>query len=433
MSGERDFVCGFYGARDGYEVPAALQEAGWLEVLLTDFYGSSGLLAKSGLARAVRKHEKLPADKVRGSLGLALARRVCGKVFSDPEQRNLWPDALLSGRIMRAAERRNAHIFTYEPYAVPRPPGGFPDGRKQVVFYYHPHVDTEDAIYREDEKRWPKFHAQSGLLASPWRRRTADAWKQADLVLCASSFTKQSLIAAGMPEERGIVVPYGTAQPKAELTKVTSSGSLVTGEKTALQLEKLTGRREGGETLPATSDSPHVTAPLRLLFVGRNPLRKGLHHLLMAWNAADKQAGDLLTIVCSARPLEMQRLVEGRNDVRWLDSVSGEELDRLYAEADALVVPSLCEGFGHVYLEAMGHGCAVIGTRNSALPNIGDESQGVFNIDVGDVEGLAQVISRASADPLIFRNVREAARQRAGDFTWERFRNRLTSALRDNL
>jgi hypothetical protein len=218
MSEQRKFVCGFYGARDGYELPVALHEAGWLEVLLTDFYGSSGLLAKSGLARAVREHEKLPAEKVRGSLGLAMARRVCGKVFSDPEQRNLWPDALLSGRIMREAAQRNAHIFTFEPYAVPRPTGGFPDGRKQVVFYYHPHVDTEDAIYRDDEKRWPKFHEQSGLLDSPWRRRTADAWKHADLVLCASSFTKQSLIAAGMEERRIAVVPYGTAQPRAELT-----------------------------------------------------------------------------------------------------------------------------------------------------------------------------------------------------------------------
>jgi glycosyltransferase involved in cell wall biosynthesis len=153
----------------------------------------------------------------------------------------------------------------------------------------------------------------------------------------------------------------------------------------------------------------------------------------MAWNAADKRAGDLLTIVCAARPLEMQRLVEGRKDVRWLDSVSGEELDRLYAEADALVVPSLCEGFGHVYLEAMSRGCVVVGTRNSALPDIGNETRGVFTVDVGDVEGLAQVISRASADPLIFRHVGEAARQRAGAFTWEKFRKGIVEATKSLL
>jgi len=462
MTNIRDFVCGFYGARDGYEVPAALHRAGLLNVLLTDFYGAGGFPAKWGLVRAMREHAALPASKVRGSMGLTLAKRLCGKIFTDPERRNLWPDALLSRRIAQEGSRRNAHIFTYEPYAVPRPRDGFPNGRKQVVFYYHPHVDTEDAIYREDEKRWPKFHEQSGLLDSPWRRRTADAWKHADLVLCASSFTKQSLIAAGMEERRIDVVPYGTAQRKAGVTswraevgcrrpEVRDQSSEAGGEpeRSVDSVRRSRGQRpedryqgsvfrrnglsvekqQPESSLPATSDSPHVTAPLRLLFVGRNPLRKGLHHLLMAWNAAEKQPGDLLTIVCAAKPLEMQRLCEGRDDVRWLGSVSGEELDRLYAEADALVVPSLCEGFGHVYLEAMGRGCAVVGTRNSALPDIGDETQGVFTVDVGDVEGLAQLISRASADPLTFRNAGGAARQRAMEFTWERFREKIVSAL----
>lgn len=435
MSGQRKFVCGFYGARDGYEVPVALAEAGLLEVLLTDFYGRSGLLAKSGLARAMREHDLLPGDKVRGSLSLTLARRLCGKVFSDPEQRNLWPDQLLSNRIAREAGRSNAHILTYEPYAVARPPGGFSDGRKQVVFYYHPHVDTEDAVYREDEKQWPKFHQQSGLLASPWRRRTADAWKYADLVICASSFTKQSLIAAGMEARRIAVVPYGTAQPKAEAREVTSNGSLVAG---GGKRPEVGGQRSAnggrmsvvGESLLVTRNPPPATKSLRLLFVGRGPLRKGLHHLLMAWNAANKKPGDLLTIVCAAKPLEMQRLVEGRDDVRWLDSLSGEELTELYRESDALVVPSLCEGFGHVYLEAMGHGCAVVGTRNSALPDIGHEKQGVFTVEVGDVDGLARLISEASSDPSMFRNVSEAAKRGASEFTWERFRLGIVEAIR---
>jgi len=150
----------------------------------------------------------------------------------------------------------------------------------------------------------------------------------------------------------------------------------------------------------------------------------------MAWNAAKKRPGDLLTIVCAAKPLEMQRLVEGRDDVRWLDSLSGKELAELYRESDALVVPSLCEGFGHVYLEAMGHGCAVVGTRNSALPDIGNEKQGVFAVEVGDVDGLARLISDASADPSMFRDVSEAAKRRAREFTWERFRVGIVEAIR---
>lgn len=446
MNKVKKFVCGFYGARDNYEVPAALQEAGLLDVLLTDFYGDGGLVAKRWRPKAVRQHELLPPDRVHGSAMLLMTKQISGRLFADPERRNLWPDALLSRRIAREAERRDGHIITYEPYAVTRPAGGFPKKRKQVVFYYHPHVDTEDAIYREDETRWPAFYGEVRVTKSPWRRRTADAWKQADLVLCASSFTKQSLVDAGMEEERIVVVPYGTARPKAE---VTSNESLVTGGE---ERPEARGQRSAdggwmsetgcrrpkdrganplvGESLPVTRNSPCATGSLRLLFVGRNPLRKGLHHLLMAWNAANKRSGDLLTIVCAARPLEMRRLIEGRDDVRWLETVSGEDLAQLYRDSDALVVPSLCEGFGHVYLEAMGHGCAAVGTRNSALPDIGDEKQGVLTIGVGDVDGLTRLISEASSDPSIFRSLGGAAKQRASEFTWERFRQGIVSATR---
>jgi glycosyltransferase involved in cell wall biosynthesis len=142
----------------------------------------------------------------------------------------------------------------------------------------------------------------------------------------------------------------------------------------------------------------------------------------MAWNSADKQPGDLLTIVCSARPPALQKLAEGRRDVRWLESVSGFELEKLYGEADALVVPSLCEGFGHVYLEAMGHGCAVVGTLNSALPDIGGEDQGVFLVNPGEVGELTRMISKASVDPSMFRSKSDAAKSRASEFTWEKFR-----------
>lgn len=386
------FVCGFYGARDGYEVPAALHEAGMLEVLLTDAYGSGGLLASGGLVRAVRENADLPRSKVRSSLFLAVVKQACGRMFSDPERRNLRPDALLSRALGRMARRRHAHIFTYEPYAVPRPRGGFPDGRRQVVFFYHPHVDAEDAIYDSDRLRFPEAHAGAVGSASPWRRRTADAWRYADLVLCASTFTKQTLLAAGLTAERCVVVPYGT-RPVA-----------------GARME-----RHGG---------------LKLLFVGRNPLRKGLHHVLAAWAESRKGPNDHLTVVCRERPEAIRRMTEGLADVRWRADVTPEELARLYEESDALVVPSLCEGFGHVYLEAMSRGCAVVGTPNSALPDIGGEDAGVFVCQPGNVGALTTLISTAASAPELFRRCSAAAAERAAAFTWGRFRAGVVGAAR---
>jgi glycosyltransferase involved in cell wall biosynthesis len=388
MNGKK-FVCGFYGARDSYQVPLALEEAGQLDCLLTDYYGEGRL--PGAVMRTRREEKNLPVSKVRGSLVALLTRKLSGKLIADLELRNHLPDRMLARRLARHAAKSGADIFTYEPYAVDR--SQLPPGCRQIVFYYHPHVDTEDAIYAQDRDRFPDVYAGYPVTSSRWRRRTADAWRQADLILCASSFTKQSLVKAGMPEEKVIVIPYGTSMER---------------------------RAETGDRRQESAAS--LRRPLRLLFVGRGPVRKGLHHLLMAWNAASKQQGDVLTIVCSARPPALQRLAEGRGDVRWLESVSGLGLQELYGEADALVVPSLCEGFGHVYLEAMGHGCGVVGTCNSALPDIGGEDQGVFFVDPGNVDQLERIISKASADPSMFRSRSDAAKRRASEFTWEKFR-----------
>jgi glycosyltransferase involved in cell wall biosynthesis len=389
---KNSLVCGFFGARDGYEIPVALQEAGLLSILLTDYYGEVPWLKKLGLVRAERYHPKLDPRKVCGSAWLTFAKKISERLFADPELQNHLPDLWLSAQIGKTAAREKAHIFTYEPYAVPRPEGGFSHCRKQILFHCHPHVECEDRIFTEDQKKYPEFYHGSKVNESPYRRRTADAWRQADLILCASSFTRDSLVAAGMPGGRCRVIPYGT-RPRFEDIEV---------------------KRDG---------------PLKLLFVGRNPLRKGLHHLLLGWREAKKKTGDRLTVVSLAPERPLQELATEQDDVVWKDSVSGEELGRLYQEADALVVPSLSEGFGHVYLEAMGYGCAVVGTGNSALPDLGGEEEGVFQTVAGESGPLAELISKVSVAPGIFRSRSEAARQRSRKFTWEKFRAGIREAV----
>ena len=323
-----------------------------------------------------------------------LLQRIAGYLIREEELRNHLADWWLARKLGRLAQRGGCHILTYEPYAVPRPAGGFPNGRRQILFHFHPHVDREDEIYAKDQKEFPECYRELKVTESPHRKRTAAAWRQADLILCASSFTRDSLVAAGMPKEMCRVVPYGVKPPPA-----------------------------------GNGASRH--GPLKLLFVGRNPLRKGLHHLLLAWRAAKKRNGDRLTIVCAAPERAVRELAVGQADVVWKESVSGEELTRLYWEADALVVPSLCEGFGHVYLEAMGHGCAAVGTAHSALPDLGGENEGVFLVPAGEPERLAELIGKASADPGIFRSRSEAARERVADFTWAKFREGVKAAVRE--
>lgn len=399
------YVCAHCSGRDWYQLPAALEEAGILELFCTDFYSTKSNAAWFGSAKARGRRAadgSFPDGKVKISWGTVAMQQVSRMLIRDNELRAKVPDDVLMHMLRRVAAARGASILTYEPWAVKRPVGGFPGGRRQVVFHCHPHVDTEDRIYAQDRAGYPDFYRSSHVTLSPWRRRTADAWKQADLVICASSFSKASLMAAGLPESKCAVVPYGTGRPSAEAHAPTHVAS-----------ENFCGRGR-----------------LNLLFVGRNPLRKGLHHLLLAWKAAKRKPGDKLTIVCRGKTQNLAAL-SLQEGVDWRDSVPEDELHRLYRESDALVVPSLCEGFGHVYLEAMSHGCPVVGTDHSVLADIGSEEAGVFRVEVGNVAQLTELITAASSNPLVFASKREKAALQPARFSWEAFRNGVAAAIKE--
>lgn len=69
-----------------------------------------------------------------------------------------------------------------------------------------------------------------------------------------------------------------------------------------------------------------------------------------------------------------------------------DNVENLYDEADFLVLPSLYEGFGLVYLEAISRGLPVITSRNSAAIEIfGEDYPGFF--DIGNSDELASIIS----------------------------------------
>ena len=72
-----------------------------------------------------------------------------------------------------------------------------------------------------------------------------------------------------------------------------------------------------------------------------------------------------------------------------------QELRRQYARSDIVVLPSLIEGFGLVYLEALASGCYCLGTENTGLPDVvSSESIGLV-FPVGSVDRLSEALENA--------------------------------------
>ena len=78
--------------------------------------------------------------------------------------------------------------------------------------------------------------------------------------------------------------------------------------------------------------------------------------------------------------------------------VDDDRLDALLRGADALVHPSLYEGFGLVVVEAMARGTPVVAADATALPETGGRRRGDFDpLDAADIAAAIRAVARRPA------------------------------------
>jgi glycosyltransferase involved in cell wall biosynthesis len=132
--------------------------------------------------------------------------------------------------------------------------------------------------------------------------------------------------------------------------------------------------------------------PVRYLFVGRLIERKGIDVLLDAFREVD---GGELWIAGDGplRPL-VQRAAADDAHVRLLGHVDGVQLERLYREADVLVLPSYYDVWGLVVNEAQVHGLPVIASDEvGAAADLVDDGVNGLVVPTGSSAALARAMN----------------------------------------
>ena len=347
------FVCAINGSRDGYQVPAALHQAGLLRQFVTDFYAAESPPVWLPDAMKRRTNPLLPADLTTNSLACFTAQHVAAKLGL-PMHR-IWPhtDAMLGRHALKLANQLNTHLYCYAGYLPP--PGAVADGMKIIDFEFHPHPGLTLDLLREDAARYPEAaqsFARECQIAS--HERVTEGWRRADAVVCASAMTARSLEHAGCEASKITIVPYGIDPV--------------------------------GPPAPRPSDGP-----MQFLFVGQGLQRKGLHHLLRAWRAVDPLQARL-TLICYAIDPAIAELA-AQPGVTLLGRLDRGALAALMQQADVFIMPSLVEGFGLAYLEALSAGCHVVGTANSGLPDLPLSPAARTLVPVGDISALSEAVA----------------------------------------
>jgi glycosyltransferase involved in cell wall biosynthesis len=161
----------------------------------------------------------------------------------------------------------------------------------------------------------------------------------------------------------------------------------------------------------------------QLLCVGGVTRLKGHDLLLDALATVDDRAWQCVCVGALDLDREfvahLRRLAEDRglsDRVCFTGPLSHDELDRAYAEADALVVASRAETYGMVVTEALARGLPVIagevGGVPEALGHAADGSRPGLLFSPCDSQTLGQTLSRWLGDPVERERLRAAARSR---------------------
>lgn len=112
-----------------------------------------------------------------------------------------------------------------------------------------------------------------------------------------------------------------------------------------------------------------------------------------------------------------------------LGDLTRERLAEEYVNADAFCLPSVQEGFGIVFLEAMAAELPVVACRIAAVPEV--VLDGVTGLLVGPREpgALAEALERLILDPALARRLGQEGRRRALGFSPRAVAERFLSAV----
>lgn len=97
--------------------------------------------------------------------------------------------------------------------------------------------------------------------------------------------------------------------------------------------------------------------------------------------------------------------------------VPEDRLPSLYRGAEALIFPSLYEGFGLPILESMACGTPVVTSNVTAMPETAGGA--ALLVDPTSVEGIAEGMKRIVSDTALRRQLRDRGLVRAASFRWQ--------------
>jgi glycosyltransferase involved in cell wall biosynthesis len=173
-----------------------------------------------------------------------------------------------------------------------------------------------------------------------------------------------------------------------------------------------------------------------VLSVGRLEEKKNTRRIVKAFDAFRRRhPAVLLRLVLIGKPGYGYEKVEEamcesayKKDIIHPGWIKEKDLVLLVNAAEALLIPSLYEGFGLPVLEAMACGTPVIAGTRSSLEEIGGDA--ALYVDPTNTEKIASLIDLIMSDEALREEKKKKGLERVRDFSWEVCATQTLNVLR---
>lgn len=390
------WVVAHSGARDEYQLPLALHESHSLEWFVTDWYSpmDTPILGRV-LNLTPSSVRSLLLKRYRHGLPSALVKdqklRELLNVMS-LRKADMAKDRYFAEYAAKIATEKRSNFLTTTYYGWASFPLLPPETVKVLL-----QLQAHPWYLRDVYSKYPSENGKASELMNEFEMKAEPeflkTWGQesldADLLIATSTFTKRSLIYAGVSPGKIMVLPYGI---DSELFR---------------------------NDLNRPSGCPKV------LFVGHFAFRKGFWNLLSQWNRIDYRDAQL-HIVGGDRIHDPG--FRSDPSLIWHGRIKWEQLIPLMNQVDLLVLPSISDGFGHVLLQSLSCGTPILASDTTAGPDLLQDWEEGFIFPSGDWNALGAQLNHWISHVDRLRALRGAARAIALRHPWAGFREGIRKA-----
>jgi glycosyltransferase involved in cell wall biosynthesis len=251
-------------------------------------------------------------------------------------------------------------------------------------------------VLGREAQRFPQF---ASTLRYNWfppeeLARRKEERQLADVIFCASSFTRRTLIEHGIPPGRIVVEPYGVDQSLFE---------------------------------PTTNKYPRFS----VIWAGSWTQTKGILYLLEAMARRPVANMELVLAGYPFGDIDPVRAYEDRVRVRRIGYVTRAQLAEVMARCHVHVFPTILDGFGRNIIEAMACGLPVITTPNCAGPDLIADGGTGFIVPICDVDALCNRLYWLYTHPEGAMEMGRRARLRVASLTQPDYRRRFADRVEE--